>query len=270
MSDVPDVLKRILADKADEVMTRSRQLPLAQLRAQLSGLPPARGFHAALQRHVKNGRPGVIAEIKQASPSKGLLRENLDVGAIAASYAENGASCISVLTDEKHFRGRAEYLAQARAACKLPLLRKDFMIDAWQVYESRLLGADCILLIVAALGDPTLKELAALAAELGMDVLVEVHDEDELACALELKAALIGINNRDLRNFHTDTDTTLRLLRKVPAGTLVVTESGVASREDVSRLCQAGVRAFLVGEAFMRAPDPGVKLAELFADQRLV
>lgn len=269
MNDLPDVLKRILADKADEVMTRSRQLPLAQLRAQLSGLPPARGFRAALQHQVKSGRPGVIAEIKQASPSKGLLREDLDVGAIAASYAGNGASCISVLTDEKHFRGRAEYLAQARAACELPLLRKDFMIDAWQVYESRLLGADCILLIVAALGDPTLKELAALAAELGMDALVEVHDEDELERTLELQAALIGINNRDLRNFHTDTDTTLRLLRKVPAGTLVVTESGVGSREDVSRLCHAGVQAFLVGEACMRAPDPGVKLAELFAGQTL-
>lgn len=270
MNGVPDVLKRILADKADEVMARSRQLPLAQLRARLGSAPAVRGFRAALRRRVKSGRPGVIAEIKQASPSKGLLREHLDVGAIAASYAENGASCISVLTDEKHFRGRSEYLAQARAACELPLLRKDFMIDPWQVYESRLLGADCILLIVAALGDPVLGELAGLAAEIGMDALIEVHDENELARALELKPALIGINNRDLRSFHTDTHTTIRLLQKIPAGTLVVTESGVGSREDVTRLCHAGVQAFLVGEAFMRAPDPGVKLAELFADQILV
>lgn len=269
MSTLPDVLKNILADKADEVVVRSRQLPLAQLRAQVESLAPTRGFHAALQRRIERGKPAVVAEIKQASPSKGVLREQLDVGAIAASYAGNGATCISVLTDMKYFRGRGEYLGTARRACALPLLRKDFMIDPWQVYESRVLGADCILLIVAALGDPMLADLATLATDLGMDVLVEVHDADELERALKLTTPLIGINNRDLRSFHTDVGVTLGLLAKIPAGRLVVTESGVAERDTVTRLCRAGVPAFLVGEAFMRAPDPGVKLAELMDGQVL-
>lgn len=269
MNAIPDVLQRILADKADEVVARSRHLPLTQLRARLEGLPATRGFHAALQRVVESGAPAVIAEIKQASPSKGLLREHLDVGAIAASYAQNGAACLSILTDEKYFRGRSEYLAQARIVCTLPLLRKDFMIDPWQVYESRVLGADCILLIVAALGDAMLADLATLAADLGMDALVEVHGESELERALTLNAPLIGINNRDLHSFHTDARTTVRLLKKIPGDRLVVTESGVSSRDDITRLCRAGVRAFLVGEAFMRAPDPGVKLADLFDGQHL-
>ena len=265
MSSTADVLTRILADKAAEVKVRSRAQPLARLRAQLQGLPATRGFLDGLRRSTAVGRPGIIAEIKKASPSKGVLRQDFDVHAIAASYAAGGATCLSVLTDGKYFQGRAEYLQTAKAACELPVLRKDFIIDPWQVYESRVLGADCILLITAVLGDAMLADLLMLAADLDMDALVEVHTGVELERALALPAPLIGINNRDLHTFRTDVQTTLALVPKVPADCLVVTESGIATREDVARLRRAGVRGFLVGESCMRAADPGVKLAELFA-----
>ena len=264
MNGTPDVLKRILADKVAEVAQRSVQQSLSWLRARLADLPPPRGFLTALEARIAAGKPAVIAEIKQASPSKGLLRNDFDVGAIAASYALHGAACLSVLTDEQYFQGRGAYVETAKQVCVLPVLRKDFIIDPWQVYESRLLGADCILLIVAALGDAMLVDLATLAADLGMDTLVEVHDAEELERTLAIGAPLIGVNNRDLRTFRTDLQTTLTLLPKIPTGCLMVTESGIATRADVARLSDAGVRAFLVGEIFMRAPDPGAKLQELF------
>ena len=266
MKDTPDILRRILADKVVEVETRSRMQPLARLRTALEGLSPTRDFLGALTRAVQNNRPGVIAEIKKVSPSQGVLRQDFNVADIAASYAAGGAACLSVLTDEKHFHGDAAYPGMAKQACPLPVLRKDFIIDPWQVYESRVLGADCILLIVAALGDAMLGDLAMLADDLDMDVLVEVHDEAELERALRFDMPLIGINNRDLRTFHTDVQTTLSLLPKIPSDRLVVTESGIRARADVAHLRARGVPAFLVGEIFMRAPDPGAKLHELFAD----
>jgi indole-3-glycerol phosphate synthase len=264
VNDTADVLKRILARKAGEVAEKSAARPLRALRAALHGMPPTRGFRAALQERIATGKPAVIAEIKKASPSKGLLRADFDVSAIARGYAAAGAACLSVLTDQPHFQGRDDYLAEARAACTLPALRKDFIVDPWQVYESRLLGADAILLIVAALGDAMLADLAALAADLGMDALVEVHDAAELERALAVGALLIGVNNRDLRTFHTDPQTTLELLPRMPVDRLLVTESGIATRADVDRMRAAGVQAFLVGEIFMRAADPGGKLRELF------
>jgi indole-3-glycerol phosphate synthase len=255
-----------LARKAEEVVEKSAARPLRVLRAALDGAPPPRGFQAALEASITAGKPAVIAEIKKASPSKGLLRRDFDVAAIAASYARHGATCLSVLTDAPHFQGHDDYLKQARAACELPTLRKDFFIDPWQVYESRVLGADAILLIVAALGDAMLADLAALAADLGMDALVEVHDAEQLERALAIGAPLIGVNNRDLRTFHTDLRTTLDLLPQVPADRLLVTESGIATHADVARLRAAGVHGFLIGETFMRAADPGAKLRELFDD----
>ncbi|MHB8423992.1 MAG: indole-3-glycerol phosphate synthase TrpC [Gammaproteobacteria bacterium] len=266
MKDTPDILRRILADKTVEVETRSRMQPLARLRTALEGLPPTRDFLGVLTRTVQNNRPGVIAEIKKVSPSQGVLRQDFNVADIAASYAAGGATCLSVLTDEKYFHGGAAYPGMAKQACPLPVLRKDFIIDPWQVYESRVLGADCILLIVAALGDAMLGDLAMLAVDLDMDVLVEVHDEAELERALRFDMPLIGINNRDLRTFHTDVQTTLSLLPKIPGDHLVVTESGIRARADVAHLRARGVPAFLVGETFMRAPDPGAKLHELFSD----
>lgn len=266
MNDTPDVLKRILARKAEEVAEKSAARPLPALRAALQGMPPPRGFLAALEQRIATGKPAVVAEIKKASPSKGLLRAEFDVATIARGYATAGAACLSVLTDEPHFQGRDDYLVEARAVCTLPALRKDFIVDPWQVYESRLLGADAILLIVAALGDAMLVDLNALAADLGMDALVEVHDAEELERALAVGAELIGVNNRNLRSFHTDLQTTLGLLPRVPADRLLVTESGIATHADVVRLRAAGVNAFLVGETFMRAADPGAKLRELFRD----
>jgi indole-3-glycerol phosphate synthase len=259
-----DILKRILAAKADEVVARSTLQPLAHLRTRIQDLAPTRGFHVALENAIANGGDGIIAEIKKASPSKGLLREIYDVGSIASSYAHAGAVCLSVLTDEQFFQGTTGCLQQARNACGLPLLRKDFIIDPWQIYESRMMGADCILLIVAALGDAMLGDLMALATELDMDVLVEVHDAEELERALQFPSPLLGINNRDLKSFDTDMQTTLGLLPSIPAGRLVITESGIRSREDVQRMRQSGVHGFLVGETFMLAADPGEKLAELF------
>lgn len=265
MSDDKDILKQILKVKAEEVAAGSAQKPLRQMRAEVPGAPEVRDFLGALKASRAAGRAAVIAEIKKASPSQGVMREAFDPPAIARSYAAAGASCLSILTDQQFFHGQAEYLRQGRAACSLPVLRKDFMVDPWQVYESRLMGADCILLIVRALGDAQMAELAGIAADLGMDALLEVHDAEELERALALQPPFVGINNRDLKSFRTDTDITLDLQARVPADCLVVTESGIRSREDVQRMRSHGVHGFLVGETFMRADDPGVKLAELFA-----
>ena len=226
--------------------------------------PAVRSFADTLKARIASGNPAIVAEIKKASPSKGLLREDFDPPAIAMSYAEHGAGALSVLTDSEFFQGSDDHLRSARSACELPVIRKDFMIDAYQIYEARTLGADCILLIVAALGDAQLKELSGLAAHLDMDVLVEVHDGDELERGLELNAPLLGINNRDLRTFDTTLETTLGLLDKIPSDRTVITESGIHTREDVARMRAHGVHGFLVGGAFMRAEDPGAKLSELF------
>ena len=259
-----DILDRILARKAEEVRARRALLPLAELAVRCSTAPAPRGFADALIERIAAGLPAVIAEIKKASPSKGVIRPDFDPAAIARSYAAGGATCLSVLTDVDFFQGSDACLVQARAACALPLLRKDFVIDPYQVYEARVLGADCILLIVAALDDGTLLELSLLAAELDLDVLVEVHDAEELERALDVPAPLIGVNNRDLRSFETSLQTTLDLRARAPADVLLVSESGIHTPDDVARLRAAGVHAFLVGEAFMRAPDPGVELQRLF------
>jgi len=259
-----DILNRILARKAEEVAERRRRVPPAQLAAQAAVAPPVRGFVETIEQKIAAGRAAVIAEIKKASPSKGLLRADFRPAEIARSYEQGGAACLSVLTDIDFFQGADEYLQQARAACALPVLRKDFMIDPYQVHEARALGADCILLIVAALDDARMGELAGLAQHLGMDVLVEVHDAAELERALKLNTALIGINNRNLRTFETRLETTLDLLAHIPSDRLVVTESGIHTPEDVQRMRDAGVHTFLVGEAFMRADDPGARLSELF------
>ncbi|MFM8548627.1 MAG: indole-3-glycerol phosphate synthase TrpC [Betaproteobacteria bacterium] len=265
-----DILERILAVKAEEVTAARQSRPIAEWEAQARastapGNPLApRGFERALRRQIAAGRSAVIAEVKRASPSKGLLRDPFEPPAIAASYERGGAACLSVLTDEQFFRGNPEHLEQARAACKLPVLRKDFLIDTVQVLQARCWGADCILLIVAALSDMQMAELEIWAHALGMDVLVEVHDAGELDRALRLKTPLIGINNRNLRSFEVSLDTTLDLLDRVPADRLVVTESGILSDADVRTMRDAGVGSFLVGEAFMRAPDPGEALRSLF------
>lgn len=264
MSDQQDILQRIIQRKTEEVAERRQCVGLEELIARLDSASPTRGFVAALETKLISGQAAVIAEIKKASPSKGLIREDFDPAQIARSYEQGGAACLSVLTDIDFFQGADEYLQQARAACALPVLRKDFIIDPYQIYEARVLGADCILLIVAALSDQQLHELTELAVKLGMDVLVEVHDGEELARALPLKLPLIGINNRNLRSFETSLNTTLDLLGEVPLGCIVVTESGIHQREDVALMRQHGVNSFLVGEAFMRAPEPGEKLAELF------
>lgn len=259
-----DILTRILARKAEEVAERRAHLPLAELSARAADAPPARGFARALTTRVAAGAPAVIAECKRASPSKGLLRQDYDPAAIAASYAAGGAAALSVLTDIDFFQGADADLLAARAACGLPAIRKDFVIDAWQLVEARALGADAVLLIAAALPDQRLVDFAHLADELGLDVLLEVHDDAELAQALTTPARLIGINNRSLRTFETRLSTTLSLREAVPADRLLVTESGIHSRADVATMRAAGVHAFLVGEAFMRAADPGAKLRELF------
>jgi len=264
--DTPDVLKRILAKKAEEVAARSYGLDLQSLRHAARHADPPRGFARALRARTESGRSAVIAEVKKASPSKGVLRADFDPSAIARSYERAGAACLSVLTDETFFQGSDLCLQQARQACGLPVLRKDFLIDPFQVWESRLLGADCVLLIVAALGDAALAELHALAQDLGMDVLVEVHDERELERGLRLGPALLGINNRNLHDFSVDLGVTHRLLRSLPAGVTVVTESGIEVSEDVSAMRAAGVDCFLVGETFMRAADPGEALRRLFGD----
>jgi indole-3-glycerol phosphate synthase len=262
---VSDILRRILAVKAVEIDQARRECPLAAMRERAAAAPPARDFAGALRSRIAGGNAAVIAEIKKASPSKGVLREDFDPPAIAASYAAGGATCLSVLTDRQFFQGAPEYLVSSRAACTLPALRKDFIVNPYQVFEARAIGADCILLIVAALDLPQLRDLEAVALGLGMAVLVEVHDAAELDLALQLRTPLVGINNRDLRTFAVALETTLGLLPRIPAEKLVITESGILSRADVSRLRASQVNAFLVGEAFMRAPDPGSALRELFA-----
>jgi indole-3-glycerol phosphate synthase len=259
-----DILQRILARKHQEIEARAAQLSMAELRAQLADAPPPRSFSLALQAKIALGQAAVIAEVKKASPSKGVIRADFDPAAIAASYEAGGAACLSVLTDIDFFQGADAYLQAARNACRLPVLRKDFTIDPYQVVEARVLGADCILLIVAALDDARLAALAALAAELGMDALIEVHDAAELERALRIDAPLIGINNRSLRSFEVSLDTTLGLREQVPAGRLLITESGIHTPDDVARMRAHGVNAFLVGEAFMRAVEPGKELARLF------
>ncbi len=260
-----DILERILATKRREVAQARAVRPLELLRRDAEQRGGQRDFVGAMRRKLAANQPAVIAEIKKASPSKGVLRADFDPAAIARSYAENGAACLSVLTDRDYFQGSPEYLAQARDASELPALRKDFIVDAYQVVEARAMGADAILLIVAALGDAELREFEALAHSLGMAVLVEVHDAAELDRALRLSSPLLGINNRNLRTFETTLDTTLALLPSIPADRTVVTESGILAPADVSRMRSAGVHAFLVGEAFMRAADPGAELARLFA-----
>jgi indole-3-glycerol phosphate synthase len=259
-----DILQRILAVKAEEVAEARLRLALAEVQAAARAAGPARDFAGALRSRITASRPAVIAEVKKASPSKGLLREKFDPVAIARTYESHGAACLSVLTDRQFFQGGLDDLEAARAACSLPVLRKDFMVDPYQVYEARAAGADCILLIVAALEFSRMAELESIALELGMSVLVEVHDGEELDAALKLRTPLLGINNRNLRTFETTLDTTLGLLPRIPAGRLVITESGILAPGDVKRMLDRGVCGFLVGEAFMRAADPGAELERLF------
>ncbi len=260
-----DVLDKIMAHKADEVAFAKSQLRPADVKAMALDAPPSLGFVTALSSSLSAGQSAVIAEVKKASPSKGIIREHFEPSAIAQSYEQGGASCLSVLTDQEFFKGHADYLTAARQACSLPILRKDFMRDDYQVFEAKAMQADCILLIVAALEDNLMQDLAGQAQELGLDVLVEVHDQAELERGLALKLPMIGINNRNLRDFSTSLDTTIDLLPSIPDGTIVVTESGIHSADDVELMRQHKVNSFLVGEAFMRADEPGEKLKELFA-----
>jgi len=259
-----DILQRIVAVKHEEIAVAKAARPLPEVRRAAESRRDVRDFAGALHARIAAGRAAVIAEIKKASPSKGILREHFVPAEIAASYERGGAACLSVLTDERFFQGAAAYLEQARAACALPVLRKDFLVEEYQVIEARAMGADCILLIVACLDDAQLRDLEACAMALGMAVLVEVHDGAELDRALKLATPLVGINNRNLRTFEVTLDTTLGLLPRVPAERLLITESGILARDDVQRTRDAGVNAFLVGEAFMRADDPGRALADLF------
>lgn len=259
-----DILDRILARKIEEIAERSVRIPLAELIARVADLGDTRGFAAAIEAKIEAGSSAVIAEIKRASPSKGVIRADFDPAAIAESYERGGAACLSVLTDADFFQGSEDYLRQARGACSLPVLRKDFTIDPYQVYEARAIGSDCILLIVAALEDSALLELSLLAAELDLDVLIEVHDKDELERALEIPAPLIGVNNRNLRSFEVSLDTSVNLRQRAPADRLLVSESGIATSEDIARLRAVGIDAFLIGETFLRAADPGAALQQLF------
>jgi len=262
--ETPTILRRILARKAEEIAERERRVPLAALRDRAAVAPPVRGFHRALAARIAQGRSAVIAEIKKASPSKGVIRPDFDPVAIARSYEAGGATCLSVLTDVDFFQGADDYLVQARAATALPVLRKDFTVDPYQIYESRALGADCVLLIVAALAPAQLADLHELARGIGLDVLVEVHNARELDAALALDNPMVGINNRDLHSFHTTLETTFSLLPRIGDKRLVVTESGIQRVDDVLAMRGHGVHAFLVGEAFMRAADPGAQLRALF------
>lgn len=260
-----DILNKIVAVKREEIAEGLHKKPLAAMRADAESRVLTRDFEAAMRAKINAGQAAVIAEVKKASPSKGVLREEFIPADIAQSYAEFGAACLSVLTDKQFFQGSNDYLKQARASCDLPVLRKDFMVDAYQVYEARAIGADCILLIAACLDDAKMADLEAVARSLDMAVLVEVHDAPELQRALKLKTPLVGINNRNLRTFEVTLETTLSLMKDVPADRLLVTESGILQRSDVQTMREAHVHAFLVGEAFIRAPDPGKALAELFA-----
>lgn len=268
MSQTPDILNKILKRKVEEITERSTALSMRELSKCVDSAPPPRDFVGALQAKLAAGQSAVIAEIKKASPSRGVLREEFRPAEIAASYERHGAACLSILTDADFFQGSEAYLQQAREACSLPVLRKDFIIDPYQVYEARVIGADCILLIVAALGDAMMLELSHLADHLGMAVLVEVHDAEELERALELPTPLIGINNRNLRTFDTDLNTTLNLLPGIPLDRIVITESGINAQPDVALMRAHNVHAFLVGEALMRAIDPGAALAQLFNSSR--
>ena len=259
-----DILKKIVAVKHEEIAQASQKKSLAMVRADAESRVLTRDFIGAIQHKINQGQSAVIAEIKKASPSKGVLRADFIPADIAQSYAEHGAACLSVLTDAQFFQGSVDYLKQARASCDLPVLRKDFMVDAYQVYEARAMGADCILLIAACLDDAQMKDLEAIALSLDMAVLVEVHDAEELNRALKLKTPLVGINNRNLRTFEVSLDTTIGMLKDVPSDRILVTESGILTPADVQKLREAKVNAFLVGEAFMRAPDPGQALADLF------
>lgn len=262
--DTPDILKKILARKSDEIFERCMKVNLRGMSEQAQMADPVRGFVNSMRSRIADGQAAVIAEIKKASPSKGVLRENFNPAEIAKSYEQGGAACLSVLTDADFFQGSEQYLQQARAACGLPVIRKDFIVDPYQVYEARAIGADCILLIVAALNDGQLHDLNALAVHLGMDVLVEVHDREEMERALKLDLPMVGINNRNLRTFEVSLQTTLDMLEMIPEGCMVVTESGILGPEDVALMREHNVNAFLVGEAFMRADDPGSELARLF------
>ncbi len=263
-NDTPDILKKIILRKQQEILDRKNITTQKNLIKNIKSASPVRGFVASMQQRLDSGESAVIAEIKKASPSKGVIREHFVPAEIAQSYENGGASCLSVLTDIDFFQGSDEYLQQARAACDLPVIRKDFIIDPYQVYEARAIGADCILLIVAVLSDSQMAELYHLARDLGMDVLIEAHDEAELLRALPLGAKLVGINNRNLRNFETSLNTTLDLLVQIPQDRIVVTESGIHSAEHVKLMRDHQVNAFLVGEAFMRAEDPGSELHSLF------
>ncbi len=260
-----DILNKILEVKRAEIHAAQQQKPLAEVEAAALAQPAPRSFIGAIQAKIAAGEAAVIAEIKKASPSKGVIREDFRPAEIAASYARHGAACLSVLTDEQFFQGSAEYLQVARAACDIPVLRKDFMIDPYQVYEARAMGADCILLIAAALDLAEMRALETIAHQLGMSVLVEVHNAEELEQALQLETPLLGINNRNLRTFEVTLETTLSLLARIPAGKIIVTESGIFTSQDVALMREHAVHTFLVGEAFMRQPDPGVALAQVFA-----
>jgi len=267
MDNTPDILVKIIKRKAEEVAERKDKISLEKLKQQIEVASPVRGFVRSIKNKIESGKPAVISEIKKASPSKGVIRENFVPSEIAESYEKGGACCLSVLTDVDFFQGSDEYLKQARAACNLPVLRKEFIIDPYQVYEARAMGADCILLIVACLSDEQLQSLTSLATELTLDVLVEVHDAEELERALKLDLALIGVNNRDLRTFETSLDATLSLLKTIPKDKVVVTESGIHTPQDVALMQRNSVNTFLVGEAFMVAEQPGERLAELFGFQ---
>ncbi|MCK5875990.1 MAG: indole-3-glycerol phosphate synthase TrpC [Candidatus Marithrix sp.] len=264
MNKIPNILQQIILNKKLEIKSSSKRMPLRTLSRLLDSCLPARGFIEAINVRLQFQQPAVIAEIKKASPSKGLLRANFDPIAIAKSYEQNGAACLSILTDEKFFQGSNEYLSQVHEICPLPILRKDFIIDAYQVYEARVIGADCILLIVAILDDAQLQDLVDLATHLGMDVLVEVHNQKELERALSLNVRLIGINNRDLRTFDTNIQTTLDLLAQIPKKYIVVSESGIHTPKDIALLSNVDVHTFLIGETFMKADDPGAALSQLF------
>jgi len=266
MSGTPDILKKIIARKHEEIAERSAKVSIDDLKQQIESASPVRPFVGSMEEKIASGRAAVISEIKKASPSKGVLREDFNPAEIARSYAANGAACLSVLTDRDYFQGHEDYLVQAREACDLPVIRKDFIIDPYQVYEARAIGADCILLIVSALDDQQMGSLMDLAHELGMDVLVEVHDREELDRALKFDTRLVGINNRNLRTFEVSLNTTLELLDVIPDDRIVVTESGILSPHDVKLMREHDVHAFLVGEAFMRADDPGAELAALFGN----
>jgi indole-3-glycerol phosphate synthase len=265
MSDTPTVLRKIIARKWEEIAERKTQVSLEQLKQRAAQQAPARGFVQAIENKIAQGKSGVIAEIKKASPSKGVIREHFVPAELARSYEQGGAACLSVLTDVDFFQGADAYLQQARAAVSLPVIRKDFLVDEYQIYEARAMGADCVLLIVAALTAEKLTELNTLAHSIGLDVLVEVHDEVELDIALELPNKLIGINNRNLHTFEVTLDTTYKLLDKIGNDRIVVTESGILASADVQAMRSKNVNAFLVGEAFMRADEPGVALAEFFS-----